>query len=1166
MSADKVDVTDLGAKATDETNLDVAMLLLESMFPALPIGSNEGGVSDAFSAGFFSLNLVISVLVILYCIWHFVQLLLNGAATGRMLESSMQRTATPLRMLFGVIAPLPLIKGYSLIQVLFIWLVSLAFQTNNVIWNAYVDGNQLTKLASQHPVNPEAKRLAKNVLLMSMCMRAYEHQARDDGKELIADWSVSGLNDWYFFKTGKTALTNVSNNAVAQTNYQAIMKLYEDGKDKIHLNAGVPNSKNGLIPHNACGYISFSNFKKHKEKGVTDAAKDFTEAGAITYANVRALDALDKTVEGSNLGIGAAKIVVAGKMITDGILAPINNIQEHNNWIDKVSEAQAKALTNLLLDADRIAYSIITHSENVEAEANLQSLDVLSNNRTLSPEELKAMGMRVEKKTAPLSENQIVKAIDGLARNYENTIREAAINYYGAGNMNDELKKEAKFYGWFGSGLLFNKLAVLSTKANFVALDMPEAFAQLKTQDSLNNPYFNSRYLSKVNKYLIQSTAYKDIVSEEVGISNANYADTFEGMYTQNNTTGTNDSLGDNFANSIVSGMVELIHDPSSHPLVQARSWGMNIQQWLPAAWGLALDNLNDLEGNFAKSFLLNTVLFVILGAMATLMIFLAYVIPFLPILYWLGQFFGIFVNIIIMSISAPLWAAGHVLPGGGSFAGPQAQGWRMYLVGVLKPILVLISFIFGAYIVLGLMGYLLNMIFLQLVKSFSDGSTGLSSVFFEAFLMPFVYGVILVVIINTTMQLSNQIADKVGDFIGGGFSVGDAGRGFADQSSNYMDSAGRVLAGIPNRIASDVAEFKSASRRLDSGMNKNPKLNSNVVNGTGGANDGPSWGSSPYENLHNSPKFPGGGGAASDLKPSFVQSSEGASNPSSLSDSGITGATSSISGAMSSGVGSNVGRLPSTLISGQASPILKSKGDGTIVGASGLRIGNEGKTLVGNGGLVLDCTNKAPISMKGAEALSRGEPEWNKRTMQPVIDKLLDDYDKENPSYSFASTWGGNTPAPIPPEEYQQIAEVATAAYMAEAGIEAGKGLELGANSTEMCEISQNASRIVYEQMEKDPKKQDNYARTVSFIQTASNNGFVENEVAQEAFLNARPAITNNPADIEKAQNNIVSQYSKFDLDNIDDIDAARSLSVLMTKVRKSDRAIQAKYQNHSD
>lgn len=775
---------------------DLSIDVLKALFAGSP---NFGAGEDAFQSVLMPIGALSSGFVMLFILWHVLTRLLRGASVGQMFNGT-DRVYSPLRVLFAAIMPLPVFNGYGLIHVIILYGATVLYSAASAVWFSAAGSDLFVRTLAVSPIQPDSKRLAKNVLMMSMCMRAYEYQAIRDGRKLTMGWSTGfGESKGIFWGSPATSpqqLDGASNSLVEMVR--------SDKSRDVVLMAGDPMNA-GEIKHNSCGSITIKSFYEAK-KG-TAAVLGQATADAIAGGALAKKIGEDMTEEGT----GARWLVWAGGMasVVDALITGVYDAQERKQWAEQSAYGHALALEELMLNADKISHAIYARAENADARTNLQLEAALTaeGKNTVSAAQL---GLNTQLRQETMSRDQIIAEIDALAAKYQATLRKQVGLSQDGGERIAKLVEDSGKHGWLTAGLVFSQMASLSDSMNKMAMEMPEATAKTTSDETQLNKKFNSRYLSKVNEYLHESQVYRDD-GETIAIADKDLRDTDTGAARQSRTKGLFGGIGNAASDFAMKFAVE----PDAHPLVQLQKWGR--LSLMGSAYLFAADTSTmvasqnaDPNERTATSVAMRMFSWFLASIMFFMGLLLAYLVPLLPSIYWLGIVLSCYILLIQNMVAAAIWSGLHALPHqGDDFAGAQRAGWGKFLLDLLKPLFAVAGFII-LFTVLTVFGTLFSMLFMFLYSSnnVTDG-VGLILGFVNAFVMPFVYLIMTYTLFIISMRLLHSIGDTLNEAIGiGGGRVGDMVESFGGNWKNAFGQFASQTREPMTAVRNDLAEL----------------------------------------------------------------------------------------------------------------------------------------------------------------------------------------------------------------------------------------------------------------------------------------------------------------------------------------------------------------------
>lgn len=148
----------------------------------------------------------------------------------------------------------------------------------------------------------------------------------------------------------------------------------------------------------------------------------------------------------------------------------------------------------------------------------------------------------------------------------------------------------------------------------------------------------------------------------------------------------------------------------------------------------------------------------------------LGWYLPMLPFVNWVVGVIGVFISIAQSLFASQIWAAAHAMPEGEGIAGTHAkQGYMLLISLALRPILIVMGFIFSYYILwagcwLSIQGL---KVYVQTI------STGTFSSYFGVIVALIVSAILVTTILHRALGFIFESADEILTWIGGGKQLG---------------------------------------------------------------------------------------------------------------------------------------------------------------------------------------------------------------------------------------------------------------------------------------------------------------------------------------------------------------------------------------------------------
>lgn len=191
--------------------------------------------------------------------------------------------------------------------------------------------------------------------------------------------------------------------------------------------------------------------------------------------------------------------------------------------------------------------------------------------------------------------------------------------------------------------------------------------------------------------------------------------------------------------------------------------------------------------------------------------IILAFWLPMLPFINWVGGLIGWVISVLEMLVAAPIWIAAHLHPEGEGMASRHAaSGYMIVLELLLRPVLMVFGFIVAVIIVDPLLNVISWMYFPAFSSMTVDSSAGLITLIMKII----IYAVICWMVINFAFKAITSVPTGVMKWIGG----------MAGHNSEMAESLGEnarhiVVSGAHQVQGATRAGISAGARRLNKSM-----------------------------------------------------------------------------------------------------------------------------------------------------------------------------------------------------------------------------------------------------------------------------------------------------------------------------------------------------------
>ena len=390
-------------------------------------------------------------------------------------------------------------------------------------------------------------------------------------------------------------------------------------------------------------------------------------------------------------------------------------------------------------------------------------------------------------------EKKVMETFNALSRQYVENLTKAAVE--GSKTIDQQGFKDALVKdGWLFAGSYFMRLVNIQNTISESVASLPTALKGIDDPSSTLDPglevglvdFFLSRHPRGVREKMTAQRKMVAGVLSDGGTGSVQVAedetswgsDYFVNKMVSYFTASGNDVFGD-------SGNL------SENPIIMAANLGNNMITWGAAglAGSAAVAVFSPKAGPFFAGLLATfSAPFMVTGAT------LAFYLPMMPYVLWIGAVVGWVILLIQAMVAAPLWAIIHLAPDGDGVVGRGGQGYMLVLSLVMKPVLMIIGLIF-AFTVMRIVGSLVNASFSSaFAMANTGGSSGLNWLL-RSITGCVLYTVMMMSLVKRIFDLIHKVPDTTLQWIGGGGpGVGETAQAM-EQQSDHMSKAGMAAA-----------------------------------------------------------------------------------------------------------------------------------------------------------------------------------------------------------------------------------------------------------------------------------------------------------------------------------------------------------------------------------
>lgn len=712
----------------DIPSQDISIKMLNALFGEL-VEHNIGNKGDPILEPIKALNsgaLIVGGILAAYTILAGT---VGTAHDGQMLGKKLSSVWVPIRYSIGTALVLPVIGGgYCVIQLLVVWVIVQGIGLAGTVWTAYVGSStQMLPDNTKNILDVAAVEELAGFIIRAHACNAMFAKHRDETLQTYQN-------------TSGTSANQATGNALTES------------------------------AANQWGTWDYNN-------GTKVVGKVFGQKSDNTSSVAKALYAIAGSSKVNNINW-----TYSGKC---GYIKYSINENEQSYYESTPSVYSGYLGTEVSMGFVPIDTSSVLNLHNAQVRSMIGSLEPISysmiRNENFGESDAKAL----------------VSHATGLATGYLTNLQAASTALHGTDSW-QSMKEQASSQGWMLAGAWFTRILTMNNHIRSAVGSYPvfnesysPTFNNLSTEGLLSSDYQKDR-----KKIILVLEAFKTenslAIAEKLAQANsdANKEKAKTAGAERQNDTGS--GIFNKFIQKVLSAATTIdmteIHNDNRHPVLMLSEMGYRIIH------AIAIMTVV-VAGIGAIPFLgigVLTAIQTFLGLPLTGIVIIAitaeFVIPNLPYLIWLGALVGWLLLVLESVIAAPLWAIMHLHPNGDDLTGRGADGYKLILSLIFRPVLMVFGFI-GALLISSIMGEFINKTFYSVFKNSTTGATGLSTLI--GWIMGlFLYVSLMLTFVKQTFSIIHKLPDQLMRWMGG--STG----GLGDMASGFQDSAEKSSAG----------------------------------------------------------------------------------------------------------------------------------------------------------------------------------------------------------------------------------------------------------------------------------------------------------------------------------------------------------------------------------
>ncbi len=342
--------------------------------------------------------------------------------------------------------------------------------------------------------------------------------------------------------------------------------------------------------------------------------------------------------------------------------------------------------------------------------------------------------------------------LEAAAKTYRDAIYDTASSYVISDDAFKPLQESAKKDGFIMAGawpitIYSYQEHTARTVANLPSASGPTGITNGKMSDQVKR-------VREVLENLIANSAAAQVnwgVSETEGGSSESWSDSFTSFWKKGMDINV-------LAKKAFSSVTDMVIVGDQNILLQDKrigNWALTIAgaSWLAGSGISAIPLVGPYIADTIKT---------LMQYILAVGFFLSYLLPMIPFLIWFGAIFGFFVSCIEAIFIVPAWVCITFLdPSGGSFVASSAQGYKLLLQLLLRPLLMVLGLI-GSIMMIDVVGKIINTVFAQIFLISQADSSFIIFIFGSVVAFPLLYGAISLVVAMKSTALCHVIPDQM--------------------------------------------------------------------------------------------------------------------------------------------------------------------------------------------------------------------------------------------------------------------------------------------------------------------------------------------------------------------------------------------------------------------
>lgn len=707
-------------------------------------------------------------------IYNTVVGLTNTALVGEIMGKKFSTTYTVARNVVGVGMLIPL-GGFATIQYITLWLAAQGVLLGDVAWESFVDNKPLSsQIILNNSIKNNFIESLQPIIMSNVCvahMREVVEEAKKDPKDptklnkvigaigngnLYTSWTVNkaeyegftNIEKEYASKTIKQIKDriNAGNTSLNNTSQLDSVKMLRARQSNVYnFGLSAAEAKNSEDMKSFCGKINLVTQKSPLGDNYTGLNDDTRNSNvSLGYGNIKTFKALSNVVD-----LDEKKLIFDEKIR-----------ETYDPYIRGVKDGKV----------DKIVEKIIASIKDETVDTNNLIVD-------------------------------IAKLMMEAADEYFNKIKKIGKDLTQQNQMDPNSIKYMKEDGMAAAGAWY--WVLVSQGSNL--------------SDLLNNPPIFQSNSEEIHKNLLHNSIAQNAKIKGKGLDTTLLRADYllkqalwllsDGDAIQSDglsIKGSVQNIDDKYLNFLQKftgekvapiGKIDFIQKTDENPVITVHTLGKKILYWIQNVIDKLIGGEMSQMGVFG-SFATILVLGLLMPAVT-----MVYYIPLLPFILWMGSLIGWIVLVAQALFGTPLWMLAHLMPDKESFVGRQGQGYMLILSLFLRPILMVIGYVFSLQLLIPV-GKLINAFFGFTALTVLGGTNLIWLI--GVFAVTGIYAMVMQNTVKKIFSLIHVFPDSLLQWFGGQDQkiLGEYANGIEQGSTQGVAQLGGALSGATNSLA----------------------------------------------------------------------------------------------------------------------------------------------------------------------------------------------------------------------------------------------------------------------------------------------------------------------------------------------------------------------------